>query len=167
MLAGSQRSGTILFFGEARPFHPSHWLPQRRRYRLGVRTEDSQSSNPGSIPGSATKTLLSYLFPIASSLSSRACQGCVTALARFLNSLRPLHEGEAEEVKQLCGGGRRCHSLYHNPAAQPISTVLRRGEVENPDNLTSAALVNPWKRYHGRSRNSPSAFIAYKSTREL
>ncbi len=26
----------------------------RRRYRLGVRTEDSQSSNPGSIPGSAT-----------------------------------------------------------------------------------------------------------------
>src|SRR5207302_1610239 len=27
----------------------------RRRYRLGVRTEDSQSSNPGSIPGSATK----------------------------------------------------------------------------------------------------------------
>ncbi len=25
------------------------------RYRLGVRTEDSQSSNPGSIPGSATK----------------------------------------------------------------------------------------------------------------
>jgi hypothetical protein len=27
------------------------------RYRLGVRTEDSQSSNPGSIPGSATKSL--------------------------------------------------------------------------------------------------------------
>src|SRR5262249_37549505 len=27
----------------------------RWRYRLGVRTEDSQSSNPGSIPGSATK----------------------------------------------------------------------------------------------------------------
>ncbi len=27
------------------------------RYRLGVRTEDSQSSNPGSIPGSATKIL--------------------------------------------------------------------------------------------------------------
>ena len=26
------------------------------RYRLGVRTEDSQSSNPGSIPGSATKS---------------------------------------------------------------------------------------------------------------
>ena len=26
----------------------------RGRYRLGVRTEDSQSSNPGSIPGSAT-----------------------------------------------------------------------------------------------------------------
>ena len=26
------------------------------RYRLGVRTEDSQSSNPGSIPGSATIT---------------------------------------------------------------------------------------------------------------
>ncbi len=25
------------------------------RYRLGVRTEDSQSSNPGSIPGSATR----------------------------------------------------------------------------------------------------------------
>src|SRR5208282_540059 len=29
--------------------HPPEW-----RYRLGVRTEDSQSSNPGSIPGSAT-----------------------------------------------------------------------------------------------------------------
>ena len=28
------------------------------RYRLGVRTEDSQSSNPGSIPGSATKPSL-------------------------------------------------------------------------------------------------------------
>ncbi len=28
------------------------------RYRLGVRTEDSQSSNPGSIPGSATKPIL-------------------------------------------------------------------------------------------------------------
>src|SRR5580658_7656475 len=28
----------------------------RGRYRLGVRTEDSQSSNPGSIPGSATKS---------------------------------------------------------------------------------------------------------------
>ncbi len=28
----------------------------RGRYRLGVRTEDSQSSNPGSIPGSATNT---------------------------------------------------------------------------------------------------------------
>ncbi len=27
------------------------------RYRLGVRTEDSQSSNPGSIPGSATNYL--------------------------------------------------------------------------------------------------------------
>jgi hypothetical protein len=33
--------------------HSAEW-----RYRLGVRTEDSQSSNPGSIPGSATKTLL-------------------------------------------------------------------------------------------------------------
>src|SRR5271157_6569623 len=30
-------------------------LPPEWRYRLGVRTEDSQSSNPGSIPGSATK----------------------------------------------------------------------------------------------------------------
>src|SRR5271166_2309720 len=30
------------------------------RYRLGVRTEDSQSSNPGSIPGSATNSA----FPI-------------------------------------------------------------------------------------------------------
>src|SRR5260370_12317562 len=28
--------------------------PPEWRYRLGVRTEDSQSSNPGSIPGSAT-----------------------------------------------------------------------------------------------------------------
>jgi hypothetical protein len=32
-----------------------------RRYRLGVRTEDSQSSNPGSIPGSATSFHLSRL----------------------------------------------------------------------------------------------------------
>src|SRR5271157_1452019 len=30
--------------------------PPEWRYRLGVRTEDSQSSNPGSIPGSATST---------------------------------------------------------------------------------------------------------------
>jgi hypothetical protein len=35
------------------------------RYRLGVRTEDSQSSNPGSIPGSATKVIDSLL-PTAS-----------------------------------------------------------------------------------------------------
>ncbi len=28
----------------------------RWRYRLGVRTSDSQSENPGSIPGSATKS---------------------------------------------------------------------------------------------------------------
>src|SRR6266566_732336 len=36
-----------------------------RRYRLGVRTEDSQSSNPGSIPGSATNSLsITYnIFP--------------------------------------------------------------------------------------------------------
>src|SRR5690348_16278460 len=36
------------------------------RYRLGVRTEDSQSSNPGSIPGSATNLsfqLLKQVFP--------------------------------------------------------------------------------------------------------
>src|SRR5580692_12074135 len=32
-----------------------HHNPPTWRYRLGVRTEDSQSSNPGSIPGSATK----------------------------------------------------------------------------------------------------------------
>jgi|HubBroStandDraft_6_1064221.scaffolds.fasta_scaffold109825_3 hypothetical protein len=31
-----------------------HHNPPEWRYRLGVRTEDSQSSNPGSIPGSAT-----------------------------------------------------------------------------------------------------------------
>jgi hypothetical protein len=30
---------------------------EKWRYRLGVRTEDSQSSNPGSIPGSATNSL--------------------------------------------------------------------------------------------------------------
>jgi hypothetical protein len=33
----------------------------RRRYRLGVRTEDSQSSNPGSIPGSATNVYAGFL----------------------------------------------------------------------------------------------------------
>jgi hypothetical protein len=37
----------------------------RWRYRLGVRTEDSQSSNPGSIPGSATNLILSCSFPSA------------------------------------------------------------------------------------------------------
>src|ERR1700681_176028 len=35
--------------------------PPEWRYRLGVRTEDSQSSNPGSIPGSATKVINSLL----------------------------------------------------------------------------------------------------------
>lgn len=38
----------------------NHVLPGWR-YRLGVRTEDSQSSNPGSIPGSATKSSFCYL----------------------------------------------------------------------------------------------------------
>ena len=33
------------------------------RYRLGVRTEDSQSSNPGSIPGSATNSSFGLLAP--------------------------------------------------------------------------------------------------------
>jgi hypothetical protein len=37
-----------------RAFTPPKW-----RYRLGVRTEDSQSSNPGSIPGSATSIKVS------------------------------------------------------------------------------------------------------------
>jgi hypothetical protein len=36
-------------------------VPPAWRYRLGVRTEDSQSSNPGSIPGSATNSLLYHL----------------------------------------------------------------------------------------------------------
>src|SRR5215831_7959016 len=36
-------------------------LPPEWRYRLGVRTEDSQSSNPGSIPGSATKLISNHL----------------------------------------------------------------------------------------------------------
>src|SRR5205814_6261287 len=39
-------------------------IPFAWRYRLGVRTEDSQSSNPGSIPGSATKPLLLSRIPI-------------------------------------------------------------------------------------------------------
>src|SRR5271166_3278543 len=45
-------------------------LPPAWRYRLGVRTEDSQSSNPGSIPGSATSSLL--LSPVI----SYACRQC-------------------------------------------------------------------------------------------
>src|SRR5713101_5098573 len=47
------------------------WLPgaflegpsesvEQRRYRLGVRTPDSQSGNPGSIPGTATSTLIHF-----------------------------------------------------------------------------------------------------------
>jgi hypothetical protein len=40
----------------------------RWRYRLGVRTEDSQSSNPGSIPGSATNL---FLWPCISSNSKK------------------------------------------------------------------------------------------------
>src|SRR5271165_5468209 len=45
-------------------------MPPAWRYRLGVRTEDSQSSNPGSIPGSATSYLL--LSPVI----SYACRQC-------------------------------------------------------------------------------------------
>src|SRR5712692_2810440 len=33
---------------------------EQRRYRLGVRTPDSQSGNPGSIPGTATSTLFDF-----------------------------------------------------------------------------------------------------------
>src|SRR5712692_10487138 len=33
---------------------------EQRRYRLGVRTPDSQSGNPGSIPGTATSTLIHF-----------------------------------------------------------------------------------------------------------
>src|SRR5713226_4489589 len=33
---------------------------EQRRYRLGVRTPDSQSGNPGSIPGTATSTLFHF-----------------------------------------------------------------------------------------------------------
>ncbi len=41
-------------FGSLCKFVIIRKLPPEWRYRLGVRTEDSQSSNPGSIPGSAT-----------------------------------------------------------------------------------------------------------------
>jgi hypothetical protein len=49
-------------------FKVSRW-----RYRLGVRTEDSQSSNPGSIPGSATKITSCYL-PL-SAATACTCSG--------------------------------------------------------------------------------------------
>jgi hypothetical protein len=50
-----------LEFQKNADLEPSSWFDILRmslsewRYRLGVRTEDSQSSNPGSIPGSATR----------------------------------------------------------------------------------------------------------------
>src|SRR5436190_3244367 len=58
-----------------------------RRYRLGVRTEDSQSSNPGSIPGSATNHLflprdLSYSFE-----KQANCLSSINAI-RVLDSIR-------------------------------------------------------------------------------
>ena len=48
-VSGASRIGGLLRFAIIGKVSPA-W-----RYRLGVRTEDSQSSNPGSIPGSATK----------------------------------------------------------------------------------------------------------------
>src|SRR3954469_22603706 len=54
----------------------------RWRYRLGVRTEDSQSSNPGSIPGSAT---ISYLLsPIPIDTYSPASQAPKRCAQKFL-----------------------------------------------------------------------------------
>jgi hypothetical protein len=54
------------------------------RYRLGVRTEDSQSSNPGSIPGSATN-------PICQALAGMLYPSLSIAEAGFL---RPQCRGE-------------------------------------------------------------------------
>ena len=42
----------------------------KRRYRLGVRTPDSQSGNPGSIPGTATKPFREQGAPIFTKVSS-------------------------------------------------------------------------------------------------
>src|SRR5437868_2994973 len=76
------------------------------RYRLGVRTEDSQSSNPGSIPGSATiqsplqrnltksptkrKKLPVFCYRLYETLSGENAPGVTTmhSTARFLQAPR-------------------------------------------------------------------------------
>src|SRR3989442_12840583 len=62
--------------------------PDRGRYRLGVRTPDSQSGNPGSIPGTAT-TVPSATCPFFCPLPSPACavwQRCGEAKTRQRNT---------------------------------------------------------------------------------
>src|SRR5258708_35412540 len=52
--AGGNHTAPLLYLNLHAACSGPALLPGTWRYRLGVRTEDSQSSNPGSIPGSAT-----------------------------------------------------------------------------------------------------------------
>ena len=101
----------------------NHVLPGWR-YRLGVRTEDSQSSNPGSIPGSATnyhppKPAKSESFVFAPHLKSRSrgtllkgrkTHARLRAVARLADRHDRRDAGRVEATEcQVSDAGGRAH----------------------------------------------------------
>src|SRR5581483_3998355 len=69
------------------------------RYRLGVRTEDSQSSNPGPIPGRATNPSFCWLF-VSTPLKSKEVNSLSVRYRRRCARIR-VHGGTCS-----CNGGR-------------------------------------------------------------
>ena len=110
----------------------------RRRYRLGVRTEDSQSSNPGSIPGSAT----SY-HPLKSAKSAGFVFGPKCCL-RFLAAL-----------------GANCGTQNGTQAPHPgsvmgraVESLQRNGWGRNPLKAAPETLAGPEKQLSRNRRDA-------------
>src|SRR5438105_13398989 len=78
------------------------------RYRLGVRTEDSQSSNPGSIPGSATNTF--QLPPAESAIS-------------LDYSRTPTDHGNREKAITWCHSGATGRGTMRRVTQQMVSKL--------------------------------------------
>src|SRR3954471_19363208 len=86
----------------------------RWRYRLGVRTEDSQSSNPGSIPGSATTSYPSSTFLPDIQFAQKRPQGCGVELDLL---------GEALSGAALAGAG------VHAQPGEALSELAQPGRA--------------------------------------
>ena len=93
--------------------------PTRRRYRLGVRTEDSQSSNTGSIPVSATILLLLSRVVSSTSCLISDCADHVISL-RVAQGRQLRAQFEAQGFPSDMGDLRSTHFLrVTSPGTKP------------------------------------------------